>query len=198
MIEIIRGVYFEYFNRQDVNDGKDLTQSQAEDVARAGIEKRRRERTLEYYILNQLFAGHNPLIVHLDSGAPFLLLDGERSALNISISHCGAGVAIAVSETISGVDVEQSTPKLQRVADRYLSADELKYFEEITDGLLVGWTLKEAAYKAAMQPGLALVEGIKITPCVSGDRYRLRVAGREMCGKVYTIADGLMLSVVTP
>lgn len=90
-------------------------------------------------------------VVHDPDGAPELV----GSDMHISISHSRgyAAVALHPSQRI-GVDIEEPRPEqLARVAKRFLSAAEAPVWSA---DLLAAWTIKEAVYKAAGTPGLAL------------------------------------------
>ncbi len=92
--------------------------------------------------------------------------------LRISISHSTNHCLLAVGNSPHiniGVDIESPRPQLLRVAQRFLTPAEedsanLCCDETLKLGLLLKyWTAKEAVYKAALTPGLALKE-IHITP----------------------------------
>lgn len=112
-------------------------------------------------------------IGHFRNGAPFLA--GETS--RISISHTGRFLAVATlpptpevelasfSERAAlGIDAEPAD-RIQtvKVRDKYLSEQE-KEMISADDVLLhvLAWTAKEAAYKAAMTPGLDFRSDIRI------------------------------------
>ncbi|MDE6853919.1 MAG: 4'-phosphopantetheinyl transferase superfamily protein [Muribaculaceae bacterium] len=88
---------------------------------------------------------------HDASGRPWLYVSGKRQDVNISISHSRrhAVLAVAPSGVDIGVDVEEWREQLTRVAPRVLSPEELSEYGSSADGLLRGWTLKEALYKAS-------------------------------------------------
>lgn len=92
---------------------------------------------------------------NLPSGAPAI----EDCDIPFSISHCRTHAALAVGNGCNaiGVDIETYRNTLRRVVHKYLTdAEQQIYTTDIQ--LLQAWTLKEAAYKAAHTPGLALDE----------------------------------------
>lgn len=90
-------------------------------------------------------------LVHDPDGAPLL----TGTDLHISISHSRRFAAVALHPRLRiGVDIEEERPQqLQRVAERFLSPRDLELWSR---DLLGAWTIKEAVYKAAGQPGLGL------------------------------------------
>ncbi|MCM1484450.1 MAG: 4'-phosphopantetheinyl transferase superfamily protein [Muribaculaceae bacterium] len=110
---------------------------------------------------------------HAPDGAPFIA--GIDQA--ISVSH-GAGMAVLAVSTAQtiGIDAESWRPQLLRIAGRYLSAREQSVIANVPEGLLNAWTAKEAVYKAARIPGLALSE-IETTPT--------EATARELCFRLH-------------
>jgi 4'-phosphopantetheinyl transferase len=76
--------------------------------------------------------------------------------LSFSISHTRGFVACAITKKVPiGIDVEQvdQSPKMQEIADRYLTAEEVQRLRNCSNEvrnvrLLEFWTLKEAFLKA--------------------------------------------------
>lgn len=94
--------------------------------------------------------------------------DGDRPFVkegHLSLSH-GGQHACAVFHPYApvGVDVEGPRPQLQRIAGKFLHPEERAFLEGTTSdwGLRIAWGAKEAVYKAAMTPGLAFAEDIRI------------------------------------
>lgn len=96
-------------------------------------------------------AGAGVKLLHEPDGSP--LLGG--SPLHISISHSRRYAAIALHPDCRiGVDIEEPRDEqLNRIAERFLAPAELPLWR---GRLLAAWTCKEAVYKAAGTPGLAL------------------------------------------
>jgi hypothetical protein len=110
---------------------------------------------------------------HFRNGAPFLY--GETS--RISITHCKGFLAVATLPSTPEVELGEFTPRaamgidaealdreqVLKIRERFLSAGELEMIA--ADDLqrnLQAWTMKEAAYKAAMTEGLDFREAIFI------------------------------------
>jgi 4'-phosphopantetheinyl transferase len=79
-----------------------------------------------------------------DCGKPQLhLLEGH-----ISIAHCkGLAVAMVHKTSPCGIDIEQISPKIQRVTHRVCSESEMDWAGESIDRLSTLWCAKEALYK---------------------------------------------------
>lgn len=144
-----------------------LSESQKKDIECLRSDKHRRERTLTYTLINYAARSNydefafieGATIGHYANGAPFL--EVEMTA-NISISHCRTGACIAISRSAEcfGIDIEDESEKLLRVKEKFINKEEDAIIGD--ELLLTAWTIKEAVYKAALTPGLALRDGIRI------------------------------------
>lgn len=113
--------------------------------------------------------GEGMRLTHNAEGVPAV---SGHPELRISISHSASHCLLAVGNSPHiniGVDIESPRPQLLRVAQRFLTPAEEDSANRCGDetlklGLLLKyWTAKEAVYKAALTPGLALKE-IHIAP----------------------------------
>lgn len=74
--------------------------------------------------------------------------------VEFSISHSESAVAVAISDSPVGVDIEEiKKPRSERFANRLLSEDELSVYNTLVtdkkDSYLLGkWTAREAAFKS--------------------------------------------------
>jgi len=74
--------------------------------------------------------------------------------VEFSISHSESAVAVAISDSPVGVDIEEiKKPRSERFANRLLSEDELSVYNTLAtdkkDSYLLGkWTAREAAFKS--------------------------------------------------
>lgn len=135
--------------------------AQQADITSCTLAKRRRERTLAYALVNALF--QSPLLIsHHSDGSPYLTdMDLRPVERFFSLSHCNGYVAVAEAPFPIGIDVEDPSPKIERVSRKFLSSAERSFIVS-PDSMLVAWTIKEAVYKAALTPGLPLASGITI------------------------------------
>ncbi|MCM1369998.1 MAG: 4'-phosphopantetheinyl transferase superfamily protein [Candidatus Amulumruptor caecigallinarius] len=112
-------------------------------------------------------------IGHFSNGAPFLY--GETS--RISISHCKGLFIVATlpstpevnladysDRAALGIDAERADRKqVIRLREKFLSQEEMEGIaEEDVESNILAWTIKEAAYKAALTPGIEFASQIKI------------------------------------
>lgn len=140
-----------------------------DDTPRRGPGRMLAERAAVKHLLREAFPGDRAISIgHLPSGAPFLTYaddpEGEDDCRqsdmpSISISHCTrmAALAIGTPGMRLGIDCESGDrlASLQRTAPRFLSHHQMDQWGNYP-ATLWAWCIKEAAYKAAGQPGLAL------------------------------------------
>lgn len=145
------------------------------------LPRRERERAAALSLVRAVFGPAT--IGHTTEGAP--LLEGVENPAPISISHDCDTCLLAVSRcgrTI-GADIETPRGQLMRVAPRFLGPEEKARFDSLSgedermEFLLRCWTAKEAVYKCARTPGLALTE-IRLSASADtaearGNRYTL-------------------------
>lgn len=115
-------------------------------------DKRGAERGASLALLRNMLDDNSAIIDRHPSGAPFL--PGYPDKV-ISISHSGDYIAISIGNSPQGIDIQIPSPKLNRVASRFISSDDAMP-PSCSDPLLLLWTIKEAVYKAALTPGLPL------------------------------------------
>jgi phosphopantetheinyl transferase len=90
-------------------------------------------------------------IMIADTRKPFL----ENEKYHFSISHCGNfAAAVASSHNRVGVDIELVTPRLKRIAHKFLTPDEKRYLDQwaqlsalYLQMLTIIWSSKEAIFK---------------------------------------------------
>ncbi len=105
---------------------------------------------------------HYETVAHHPNGRPYL----EDTKLNISVSHAGRFVAVALDkEDYIGVDIEQTDRKFRRVASRYLSPLELEWIcTDSHQSMALAWCIKESIYKLPWVAGKSFTQDIKISP----------------------------------
>lgn len=124
---------------------------QAENVR---SENRRHEIITEGVMIKELF-GAKVSLAHRESGAPYLVEQGEESGMNVSISHCEGLVAVAHSRDRKvGVDVEVVSERAVRVQNRVLSDDEIRFAGSSVVLNTLAWTAKEALFKLIPETGV--------------------------------------------
>ena len=92
-------------------------------------------------------------------GKPFF-----ESNSKISISHSGLYVAIIISDTAVGIDIETINDRILKIKSKFLET-ELNYPMELnTETLLVYWNIKESVFKAVKKPGIDFKKNILVPP----------------------------------
>ena len=92
-------------------------------------------------------------------GKPFFENDYK-----ISISHSGIYVAIIVSDTAVGIDIETINDRILKIKSKYLET-ELNYPLELnTETSLVYWSIKESVFKAVDKAGIDFKKNILVPP----------------------------------
>ena len=82
----------------------------------------------------------------------------------ISISHSGVYVAVIISDTDVGIDIETINDRILKIKGRYLET-ELNYPLELnTQTSLVYWNIKESVFKAVDKPGIDFKKNILVPP----------------------------------
>lgn len=88
-------------------------------------------------------------------------LELKDASHQLSLSHSDNYIAVAKSKQAIGIDLQIQTPKLERIAGKYLAKEllgELKKSPNYIDYLHIYWGIKEALFKAY---GLGKVDFIK-------------------------------------
>lgn len=129
-------------------------------------------------ICNEINIEYNP------QGAPSLrepIRIGDFHYTHISVSHCRQMVAITVSTSPCGIDIESLERGLERLAERYMTPKERGLSDDKRLASAV-WSAKEALYKVALRSGLDLRRDIEIT---SADLRKGRLVGKVAeCGQI--------------
>lgn len=97
------------------------------------------------HLVNEL-AGHNCEVLKDTYGKPYI----KNSSQRISITHTAlfAGVILSDKQEV-GIDLEMITPKVERIAHKFLYEEELQAIQpdEKIEKLILYWSAKEALYK---------------------------------------------------
>ena len=102
-------------------------------------------------------------IGYSSEGKPFLTDD----SFFISISHTKGYVAVILNpKTPVGIDIEQYSRRVHKVAHKYMREDEqfVPYGEDDTWSLLVHWSAKEVMFKCMNTPEVDFREHLHIEP----------------------------------
>lgn len=110
-------------------------------------ETRRAEWLAVRVLVKELFGAESEVAYH-PTGRPFL----KGSDMSISISHTKGFAAIAYHHGAIGMDIEYISPRVERIADRFTSAEEAAYIDAHAGNErqmfhLINWSAKETLYK---------------------------------------------------
>ena len=97
----------------------------------------------------ELYNSPDDVLRYAESGKPYV---GVGSGMYVSISHSHGLCAAAVSDSEVGVDIEyidpsRSTERLNRLAARFFSQDELEYVSGLPERFYEIWCAKESYLK---------------------------------------------------
>lgn len=130
--------------------------------------QRQREQAQAYDMLCRLVGGQ-PELTHDANGAPYLPAYPE---LSISISHCRAAVAVAVSNCgWVGIDIESRRHVSEGLIEKVCTGDEQNAIRNAADPemeFLRFWTRKEAVLKmrhTGIQGYGSMIEASSATDC---------------------------------
>lgn len=143
-------------------------EAEADDEDRLSVEgftspTRRSERLMWRRMLREV-VGHSIRVEYSADGAPHI---NDFPWKHISVSHCQGVVAVVASSRVCGIDVERKDRNFERVASRYITAEERVLCREAgcerSQFLAVAWCVKEALYKMAAEAGLDFCRDLRIT-----------------------------------
>ena len=132
------------------------------DLAALKSPGRRTERLAVRVLLYRLL-GEQKQILYRPDGSPYL----EDGSSGISISHTPGYVAVILGKSPGiGIDIEQYSERVRRVASRFMRVDEpvSSYRGSELWSLLVHWSAKETMFKALRCQGVDFREHLRIEP----------------------------------
>lgn len=114
------------------------------------------------YLTSQLLGGQSGAMLKDEFGKPHLL----HIPLQMSVSHSNGLAATILAKTLTGIDIQKIVPKIERIANRLLRAEEREVLQTETriEHLHVYWGAKEALYKAYGRRELDFSKNILIEP----------------------------------
>ena len=139
-----------------------LTKSDQCVMEKLTVERREKEFLTVRILLSGLMDCY-PEIGHDSHRKPFLV----NSKLNLSISHSRVLAAVILSDNPVGIDTEETTRSVAKIAPRFLTEDELLWTSESDDpgkAQLFCWSCKEAVFKIMGIPGLDFRVNMQVSP----------------------------------
>ena len=115
--------------------------------------KRKKEHLASRLLVNEIYP--TKTIIYNEFGAPEL-----NNGKHISISHSKELVAVIISDTKSGLDIEQISEKPLSIASKFVSEKNLIKLNKEKATLI--WCLKEAIYKWHQKGGIDFIKDIII------------------------------------
>lgn len=140
--------------------------------------------------------GDEKNICYLESHKPFI----QDHSYHISISHTSDYVAVILDpQSNVGLDIEQYTNKVMRVAHRFVAEDEQIDKENEQLHLLLHWSAKEALFKYLDPSSVDFVEHFRVSPfapCHDGGQLEIKesltTAGKQFTA-YYLVFDDFVL-----
>lgn len=126
-------------------------------------EQLKKQRLCARILVNLLFAKPCQEIKYDFYNKPFVV----NSTAKISISHAHDRVAVIINKyNETGIDIELIKSKIERIAERFMSKDELSYLDNNRriEQLTTFWCAKEALYKYYGKKELLFRENIFVEP----------------------------------
>lgn len=123
-------------------------------------ESRKKEWLAVRMLLHEVL-GFWPQITYTENGRPLL----QNHTRHLSISHTRSMVGILLSKNYNvGLDIEDSSRNVEKVATRFLSEKELNYVSHLNmvNGRILFWCAKESVFKAVNEPNVLFSKQIHI------------------------------------
>ena len=154
----------------------------AEDVASASRfqNERRRNEHLAWRRVVRRELGRKISIGYNEVGAPVV----DTPDTYISVAHGAGCVAVAISDSRVGVDIERTDRDFGSVSSRYMTLAEQQLSADERWAAVV-WTAKEALYKLYGRRGVELREELQIES-YNADTHQLKA---RMIGEAYATVD---------
>lgn len=159
-----------------------LTEREQTELSSIKGEKRRLEWWAGRYLLHQMSGRATRGECYKDEfGKPHL----AASPFEISLSHSHGIAAVIAAPVAVGVDVQKKVAKIERIAHKYMRAEETESLRDATrlTQLHIYWSAKEAVYKAYGRKQLDFRKHIAVEPFEleeTGDTLRAKVEKENM------------------
>ena len=147
-------------------------------------ERRKTEWLAARHLLQQMMGDH--IFCYSDEFGKPVFQDNNR---HLSISHSRGLATVVVSDRPTGVDIQEITPKIKRIAHKFMRAEEAESLNDVNSlqHLHIYWGAKEALYKAYGRRGLdfrrhILVEPFCYLPAKNSERTKGKTTGKVVKG----------------
>ena len=125
----------------------------------------RKQQWLASRVLLRELAHNDAEIIYDEHNKPFV----QDSKMSISLSHSYGLVALIIDlEKETGIDIELVKPKIERIADKFMSDEEMLHLDKKNriEALYVHWCAKEALYKLYGKKELIFKEDLPVSPFI--------------------------------
>ncbi len=165
-----------------------LTGSKPEDFVRLNDGEQRIFDTFTCDRRKGEFLAVRSLLHHLTSGKGRIVYEGLRKPVlegfpgNITISHSASLVAVMISDLRCGIDVEETSRNVDRIASRFLCLEELDWTgvsDDPAKARIVCWSAKEAIFKWAGISDTDFRRDIQIMPFPIADQGSISAIHRS-------------------
>jgi 4'-phosphopantetheinyl transferase len=132
-------------------------------------ERRKREFLATRHLLH-LLTGETCHLDYHPNGRPALNDPGKW----VSISHSVSMAAVVIASKPAGIDVEETSRNIGKVAGRFLSAEELEWTGSMDQPefiRLICWCVKECIYKMADSTEVDFARQIVVYPFILEDKH---------------------------
>ena len=151
-----------------------LTKEDSQIIASIKAKRRYLEWLASRYLIRYMLQPSEPIhLTYTTNNCPQLL----NLPFSLSISHSKDVVAVIISRSNQvGIDVEYIHPKVQRVADKFMSDDEMKNMPENKkdEFLILHWSAKETLFKYYGEGDLSFKEQLLLVDVPNGDKGRVK------------------------
>ena len=147
-------------------------------------EKRRAEWLCWHLMVRNYFGCEQIEISYDSSGRPIV---DRKLNREISVSHGGNIVAVIISKSFCGIDIESLNRNFSRVQNRFMTASEcniLTPLSDIADVAAIGWCAKECAYKISRCDGIDFIRDLTI---ISASRENRTLTIKFSHGSTFSI-----------
>lgn len=142
----------------------------------------RRLEILVAHILFRLALPQEAHLRHLPSGQPI----AEGVDAHVSISHSHSYVALAVSDRPIGIDLEAWSPRALRIADKFLTPEEMPLLGiERERNAVRLWAAKEAAFKLWDESDTTVHEDIRLEQLEGGTLRAFHTKNPRLCADIF-------------
>lgn len=151
----------ECIEKDFINLENTLSLQEINDIKNIHNENFRRQKMAGRIMLNKLL-GETGRVEYNEHGKPLL----KSHPFDISFSHCKDKIAVMLSKKISGIDIQDISPRIRRIVHKFLNQPELNSLTEETYAThaTIYWCAKEALYKAYGERQLIFTDNIIIEP----------------------------------